>query len=82
MEKIDLFNYGDHIRDFTYIDDIINGIVGHINFKFDRLNKKNKAVVPSLIFNLGSGKNIKLKKFIEIIEDNLKKALVGAYANR
>ena len=76
-KKIDLFNYGDHIRDFTYIDDIINGINRCINFKFDKLNKKNKAVVPSLIFNLGSGKNIKLKKFIEIIEDNLgKKALV------
>ena len=67
-QKIDLFNYGDHIRDFTYIDDIVEGILKSIQFNFD----KNTSV-PSKIFNLGSGSNIKLMKFIEIIEKNLNK---------
>ena len=64
-KKIDLYNNGDHIRDFTYIDDIINPI-------FILMNNRPKGKIPHEIYNLASSKPIKLKVFIEEIEKNLK----------
>ncbi len=67
-KKIDVFNYGFHSRDFTYIDDLVEGIMlaGKVN-----LNKSNNKYYQ--IFNLGSNKPIKLMKYIQIIEKILKK---------
>ena len=61
-KKIELFNKGDHIRDFTYIDDIVDGIVKAC-FK----KKKHKY----RIYNLGSGKKIALTKLINTIQSKL-----------
>ena len=44
-EKIFLHNYGNHIRDFTYIDDIVLGI-------YKAMNKLPKGKNPSIIYNL------------------------------
>ena len=67
-KAIDVFNYGFHSRDFTYIDDLVEGIMlaGKVN-----LNKSNNKYYQ--IFNLGSNKPIKLMKYIQIIEKILKK---------
>jgi len=65
-KKIELFNNGNHFRDFTYIDDIINGIKSVI-----KKPKKNK--VPFNIFNIGNGKSRKLKDYLFIIEKQLNK---------
>ena len=62
---IKLFNYGNHTRDFTYIDDIVSGIVKLIY-------KKNNSKSKFKIFNLGNNKPITLKKYILLIEKNLK----------
>jgi len=62
--KIDLFNNGNHVRDFTYIDDVINAI-------YRALVKKNTKKIPYEIFNVGSDNPIHLKKFLKIIEENL-----------
>ena len=60
-KKIDLHNMGNHKRDFTFIDDIVNGIYkGMINIP----NSK----IPAQIFNLGNGKMVSLKYFISLIE--------------
>lgn len=56
--KIKVFNNGNLLRDFTYIDDIIDGIISTLNYT------KNKYDV----FNLGNNKPIKLLDFINIIE--------------
>ena len=61
-KKIDVFNYGNHQRDFTYIDDIVDGII-----KSSQKKIKNKFE----IFNLGNGKKIKLMQYIKIIENKL-----------
>ncbi len=66
-KKIDVFNYGKHLRDFTFIDDVVNGIYlcatkGLSKFKKDHFK----------IFNIASGKPVKLTKLIKIIEDKLK----------
>ena len=63
-KKIDLFNKGNHIRDFTYIDDVINSIKLLIKNK----SKKN---IPFQILNICSSNPVKLKQFIKEIEKNL-----------
>ena len=62
-KKINIFNYGNMKRDFTYIDDIVEGIKGAVNLKGDYKHK---------IYNLGNNKPEDLKRFISIIEKNLK----------
>lgn len=66
---IKVFNNGDMSRDFTYIDDIVNGIIITLN---------NPPVVSSekpfyQLFNIGNGSPVSLMKFIETIEKELGK---------
>ena len=63
-KPIKVFNGGKLSRDFTYIDDIINGIVAIIN-KYDSLNFKKSNY---RIYNIGNNKPIKLLDFITEIE--------------
>ena len=65
-QKINLFNSGNHTRDFTYVDDIVDGIFGIIN-------KPSKESIPYNCFNIGGGKPNKLKLFLKNIENNLNK---------
>jgi UDP-glucuronate 4-epimerase len=61
-KKIDVFNMGNHQRDFTYIDDIVDGII-KASFK--------KGKTRFRIYNLGNGKKVSLMKYISIIEKKL-----------
>jgi UDP-glucuronate 4-epimerase len=63
-KKIELFNNGNHARDFTYIDDVVDGI-------YSLIKKPNKQLIPFSIFNIGNGNSQKLKKYIKLIEKNL-----------
>ena len=63
-KEIEVFNQGRHFRDFTYIDDIVKGILGSI--KYINKNKGKKNLFD--IFNLGRGKSISLENFINWIE--------------
>ena len=65
-KKIDLYNYGVHERDFTFIDDVVT-ILKKIK------NKPSQDKIPYQLFNVCSNKPIKLKKFINLIENNLRK---------
>ncbi len=65
-KKIDIHNHGKHIRDFTYVDDVINGIYSLIKKK---PTKKNLYQ----IFNISSSKPISLMQYIKIIEKTLNK---------
>lgn len=77
-KKINLFNYGNHSRDFTYIDDLINGII-KVGKRIPKYKKSIKKVTqdtskfPYEIYNLGSNKNVKLMKFLKLIEKYLNK---------
>jgi UDP-glucuronate 4-epimerase len=77
-QPIDLFNRGDMLRDFTYVDDIVNGI--------SRIKDKNpvadatwngmepdpsRSKAPYHIYNIGNNKPVKLLDFIEAIENTL-----------
>ena len=65
-KKIKLFNNGNHERDFTYISDIVEGIV-------KILEKPSTKKIPHEIYNIGGNKSYKLKDFIALIEKNLNK---------
>jgi len=65
-KNIDVYNYGKMARDFTYIDDIVEGI-------FRLLKKPSDEEVPYNLFNIGCGNPVELMDFIKIIEDKLNK---------
>ena len=67
-KNINVFNYGKHYRDFTYIDDVIKAIIS-IKTNFRKKFKKNKNYE---IYNIGNNKPIFLKNYIKEIEKNLK----------
>ena len=81
-KNIEIYNYGKHSRDFTYIEDvrsIFNKIFKLINQKkFSTLFEKNSNFN---IFNISSGKNIKLNYMIEEIEKNLNLKSKKKYLN-
>ncbi len=63
-KPIKVFNNGNMLRDFTYIDDIIEGMLKVIPLIPDQTNK-----IPYYnLFNLGNSKPVELLKFIEIME--------------
>jgi UDP-glucuronate 4-epimerase len=66
-KAIDIFNYGDMKRDFTYIDDIVQGI----NIAIDRLITFDKSL--NEIYNIGYGQQVNLLDFVAEIETNLGK---------
>ena len=63
-KKIDLFNSGNHIRDFTYVDDIVR-------FIHKLIKKPSSKKIPYDVFNLASGSPNKLVKFLDVLEENL-----------
>ena len=63
-KKIKVFNKGNMLRDFTYVDDVVTGITSLINFNM----KKNHDVI-----NIGKGKPDQLMELIKLIEVNYKK---------
>ncbi|MDR1682246.1 MAG: NAD-dependent epimerase [Candidatus Symbiothrix sp.] len=75
-EPIKVFNHGDMSRDFTYIDDIIEGIVRVI----DNIPKENTEHPYYNIFNIGHSDPVPLMDFIQTMENALgKKAILEMY---
>ena len=84
-KKIDIYNKGKMYRDYTYIDDIVNGILQLIN-KAPSLNKKIKIkndslspVAPYRVLNIGNTKKIYLLDFINSLEKQLNKKIKKNY---
>lgn len=63
-KPIKVFNQGDLYRDFTYIDDIVDGIINVIN-------KVPEQEPPYNVYNIGNSTPVKLMEFIETIESAL-----------
>ncbi|BAQ60427.1 dTDP-glucose 4,6-dehydratase [Geminocystis sp. NIES-3708] len=78
-KPIKVFNYGKMQRDFTYIDDIVEGVVRVINnipntidvIKSDTHSDLSIHNAPYKIYNIGNNQPVELLKFIETIEDCL-----------
>ena len=79
-EKIEIYNYGEMMRDFTYIDDIVKSIKklifkipsGNRNFNFRKPNPSN-SWAPYKVFNIGNSNPINLMDYVSEIEFNLGK---------
>ena len=66
---IKVFNHSDMMRDFTYIDDIVEGVIRVL----DKIPTPKTGNVPYRIFNIGNGKPEKLMDFISTLESVLGK---------
>ena len=76
-KSIDIYNYGKMKRDFTYIDDIVHGILGAINkIPEEQNNNISSSKARFKIYNLGNNKPITLKEFINCIEEALQKKAI------
>jgi UDP-glucuronate 4-epimerase len=77
-EKIPVFNYGNHRRDFTYIDDIVTGIMkvlnkpakANVNWNGD-LPDSGSSLSPWRVYNIGNNRPIELMNYIQAIESSL-----------
>jgi UDP-glucuronate 4-epimerase len=80
---IDVFNYGDHKRDFTYIDDIVEGVIRTLdNTAFSNANwsgdnpDPGTSSAPWRIYNIGNNNPCTLLRFIEVLEECLGKKAI------
>lgn len=64
-EPIEIYNYGEQYRDFTYINDLLTGIIGIYQYQSALSDGEGNY----RIFNIGNGNPVKLMTFIETIED-------------
>ena len=79
-EPIDVYNHGEMSRDFTYIDDLVDGMRLLIDAVPENWEKANQGynthesispVAPFRVLNIGNSKPEKLNDFIEAIENSL-----------
>ncbi len=77
-EPIDVFNFGNHRRDFTYVDDIAEGVVRSM----DKIAEPDPAWdsdnpdpatsdAPYRLYNIGNNRPVELMRYIEVLEDCL-----------
>ena len=79
-KPIDVFNHGQHRRDFTYIDDIVEGVIRVL----DRVPEPNPdwsgdnpdsatSYAPYRLYNIGNNNQVELLRYIEVLEECLGK---------
>ncbi|MFK7794828.1 MAG: NAD-dependent epimerase [Gammaproteobacteria bacterium] len=82
-KPIDVFNYGNHRRDFTYIDDIVEGVIRTL----DNVPAANQSwsgdnpdpatsKAPYKLYNIGNNQPVELKHYIAVLEDCLGKKAI------
>ncbi len=82
-QPIDVYNFGKMKRDFTYVDDIVEGIVklmtrvplGNENWDA-RHPDPASSFAPYRIYNIGNNKPVELLRFIEVLEEKLGKKAI------
>lgn len=74
---IKVFNNGKLSRDFTYIDDIIDGIVKIIFHP--ESTREDTPGIPAVVYNIGHGSPVSLMDFISLLEQNLGKEAIKEY---
>ncbi len=75
-QPIDVFNYGNHRRDFTYVDDIVEGVVRTMDHTANPNDEWDAAKpdpgtsrAPYRLYNIGNQQPIELMRYIELIEE-------------
>jgi UDP-glucuronate 4-epimerase len=67
-QSIDVYNFGEMQRDFTYIDDVIEGVV-----RVMQNPPLSEDTAPYKLYNIGNNKPVPLLRFIEVVEQSLGK---------
>ena len=76
-EKIKIFNYGNCKRDFTYVDDIVEGITRVMQGAPEKKNGEDGLPIPPYaIYNIGNGHPENLLDFVQILQEELIRAEV------
>jgi UDP-glucuronate 4-epimerase len=84
-KPIDIFNYGKHTRDFTYIDDIVEGVIkildnpatGNVDWNSNQPDPANSKA-PWCIYNIGNNEPVQLMDYVDALEKALgKKAIIN-----
>lgn len=82
-EKIQVFNYGKHLRDFTYVDDIVEGIVRTLNRpatanpQWDgNQPDPGTSLAPWRVYNIGNSQPVELMDYIAALERALGKSAI------
>jgi len=77
-EPIEVFNHGKHTRDFTYVDDIVEGVIRALDRVpagdpgFDALNPTPaSSSAPYRVYNIGNHQPVELARYIEVLEAKL-----------
>ena len=77
-EPLDVFNHGHHSRDFTYIDDIVEGVIRALDHPAEPdpaydagAPNPGTSNAPYRVYNLGNDQPVQLLRFIELLEQNL-----------
>ncbi len=71
-ETIQIFNYGNCKRDFTYIDDIVEGVIRVVNLPFEIADNQGSASqVMHRIYNIGNNSPVNLLDFVDILQSSL-----------
>lgn len=86
-KPIKIFNFGKHVRDFTYIDDIIDGILKALkNPKkksslkvWKKIKNPSNSFAPFQLLNIGNNTPVPLMKYIEAIENKLNKKSIKKF---
>lgn len=74
-ENIQIFNYGNCMRDFTYVDDIVEGIVRIMQQAPERLNGEDGLpLAPYKVYNIGNSNPENLLNFVDILQQELIRA--------
>ena len=75
---IDVFNHGRHRRDFTYVDDIVEGVVRVLDRPArarERWSAENPdpaaGAAPHRLYNIGNNRRVELERYIEVLEECL-----------
>lgn len=82
-EPINVFNYGNHRRDFTYIDDIVEGVIRTL----DQVAQPNPewsgddpdsatSLAPYRLYNIGNNNPVELRQYISVLEECLGKEAI------
>lgn len=74
-KKIQIFNYGNCLRDFTYVDDIVEGVVRVMQKAPERVNGEDGLPLPPYaVYNIGNSNPENLLEFVDILQQELIRA--------
>ena len=74
-EKIQIFNYGNCKRDFTYVDDIVEGVIRVMQHAPEKANGEDGLPIPPYkVYNIGNNQPENLLDFVTILQEELLRA--------